>query len=366
MAKRSMIESLGVYIPEGRLSTKELLEGCKNRPDLDLEGITGIKERPVVGENEYVLDLSRKAVSKCFEVSRYSPEDMDMVICANISRYNGPDYKANFEPSNAAILAKDFDFSNAILFDEPNACAGMFTAIYVMDSFIRTGIIRRGIIISGEYLTCLSRTAQKEISQPIDPQFASMTVGDSGAALVLDGTDREDIGFHDLDVFTIAKHCDLCIGTWSKEEHGGFVMYTDSVRIHSVAIALTAEHVARNVKETKWEESTNHHYIMHQTAVRAIETTMNSINSSTGSEVCSPDNTIVNVVYRGNSASTAHFVALWDHIKNKAIRSGENILFAVQSSGINLGVAKYTLDDLPERILAVEESGSVERIASAS
>ncbi|MGA2782188.1 MAG: hypothetical protein ABSF13_09755, partial [Smithella sp.] len=45
------------------------------------------------------------------------------------------------------------------------------------------------------------------------------------------------------------------------------------------------------------------------------------------------------------------FVALWDHIRNGAIKSKENILFAVQSSGINLGVGLYTLDDLPERVM---------------
>jgi len=70
-----------------------------------------------------------------------------------------------------------------------------------------------------------------------------------------------------------------------------------------------------------------------------------------GAEVCSEKNSIVNVTERGNSASTAHFVALWDHIRNGAIKSRENILFAVQSSGINLGVALYTLDDLPSRVM---------------
>ncbi|MEA3471028.1 MAG: 3-oxoacyl-[acyl-carrier-protein] synthase III C-terminal domain-containing protein [Thermodesulfobacteriota bacterium] len=356
MALNTVIESLGVYIPEGRLTTKKIIDGCRVRPVLDLEDLTGIKTRPVVGENEYALDLSRKAASKCFEISRHSPEDMDLVICTNISRHNGPNFKANFEPSTAALLAKYFDFGRAIIFDEPNACAGMFTALHVVDAYIKAGLIKRGLVISGEYLTCLTQNAQKEMKDPIDPQFACLTVGDSGAAFILEGTDNPDIGFHDMDVFTIAKHWDLCIGTASEEEHGGFVMYTDSVAIHSIAIGLTAEHVGRTVKGTAWENSANHHYIMHQTAVRAIATTRKSINNWVGGEVCSKNNTIVNVQNRGNNASTAHFVALWDHINNGAIKSGENILFAVQSSGINLGVSMYTLDDLPERIMAVEQA----------
>ena len=78
------------------------------------------------------------------------------------------------------------------------------------------------------------------------------------------------------------------------------------------------------------------------------------------------ENTVFNVANRGNTASTAHFVALWDHIKNGAIRSGDHILFGVQASGINLGVAKYTLDDLPERIMTAEGQRQEENAAQAA
>jgi 3-oxoacyl-[acyl-carrier-protein] synthase III len=355
MAINAFIESLGAYLPEGRLSSKEIIDGCKVKPAIDLEELTGIKSRPTVGEDEYVMDLTVQAVSKCFEVSRYSPEDMNMVICANISRYNGPRFKATFEPSNAAELKKHFSFNGAVAFDQPNACAGMFTAITVMEAYIKAGMIKRGLIVSGESLTCLTRNAQKEMCSSIDPQFASLTVGDAGAALILDGTDDLDIGFHHTEVYTVAEHCDLCIGTVSKEDHGGFIMYADSVKIHEVCIAMAAEHIGSTVKDTQWEQSSNHHFIMHQTASRAIKTQGKAINNYVGNEVCSRENSIVNVEERGNSASTAHFVALWDHILNGTIKSGDNILFGVQASGVNLGVATYTLDDLPQRILAVEQ-----------
>ncbi|NOY68018.1 MAG: hypothetical protein GXP53_00785 [Deltaproteobacteria bacterium] len=351
MGQNTVIESLGVYTPEGRLSTKELVDGCVVKPALDLEDLTGIKTRPVVAENEYALDLAREAASRCFNISKYQPEDIDLVICTNISRYNGPDFKASFEPSTAALLARDFNFSNAITFDEPNACAGMFTGLYIVDAYLKAGLIKRGMVISGESLTCLARNAQKEMKAPFDPQLACLTVGDAGAAFILEQTETPDTGFHEMDVFTVAEHCDLCIGTYSREKHGGFVMYTDSIKIHQIAIGMTAEHVGRMVRGTKWENSENHHYIMHQTGTRAIKTTKKSINDWVGKEVCSTQNAIVNVIERGNGASTAHFVALWDHIRNGTIKSKDNILFAVQSSGINLGAALYTLDDLPMRVM---------------
>ena len=364
MAKKSIIESLGVYVPEARLSSKEIMDGCIVKPAIDLEDITGIKNRGMAEENEYVIDLSREAVSKCFEVSRYSPEDMDMVICANISRYNGPNYKATFEPSTASQLAKFFDFGNAKCFDLPNACAGMFTATTVMDAYIKTGIIKRGLVVSGESLTCLTRNAQKEMRSPIDPQFASLTVGDAGAAFILEGTDDADVGLHHMEVFTVAEHCELCMAKFSKEEHGGFSMYTDAARIHEVCLDIASEHVGRAVKGTQWEQSKNHHYLFHQTADRAISSLGKLINEQAGTKVCSRENSIVNVQDRGNTASTTHFVALWDHILNGTIKSGDNVLFAIAASGVNLGVALYTLDDLPDRVLAVENVAYAEAISA--
>jgi 3-oxoacyl-[acyl-carrier-protein] synthase III len=63
-------------------------------------------------------------------------------------------------------------------------------------------------------------------------------------------------------------------------------------------------------------------------------------------------NVVSNVAERANTASTTHFVALWDHVRNGSIRSGENIVFGVSGSGMTMGAALYTLDDLPDRLLS--------------
>ena len=137
MVVKCLIESLGVYIPEGRLSTAEVLAGCRNPPQFDLEALTGIQTRPVAAENEYSINLAIKAASKCFEISQYRPEDMEMIINTNISRYSGPDYCFPCEPSTASRLGAHFNAKNAILFDISNACAGMLTGIQIMDDTSR-------------------------------------------------------------------------------------------------------------------------------------------------------------------------------------------------------------------------------------
>ncbi len=350
MAKKSYIESIGVYLPSNHLSTKEVMEGCRNKLKIDLEEVTGIKKRPVVGKDEYAIDLAIKAIAKCFETSRHSSEDIEMIISTNICRLNGPNYEFSYEPSTAARLAAHFDMRKAITFDISSACAGMFTGIQIVDSFIKAGLIRKGLVVSGEYISHIAVNAQKEISQPIDPQMASLTVGDSGAALLLEETDKHDLGFHRIELFTIGRHCKLCIGTNTKESHGGYVMYTDSIEAHRVAIKYSSELTAAMIKDTKWEDGNNFYTIPHQTSTKAISVIPRVFNKVLGKHVLSGDRLIMNLENRGNTSSTSHFVALWDYMKNGTLESGKDILFIILASGITVGAAVYTLDDLPRKI----------------
>ena len=70
--------------------------------------------------------------------------------------------------------------TNAIAFDISNACAGMFTGISVADAYLKTGLVHRAMVVSGEYITHLTETAQKEIEGPMDSRLACLTLGDAG------------------------------------------------------------------------------------------------------------------------------------------------------------------------------------------
>jgi len=166
-----IIESLGTYLPPDSFSTDEVVNECANQIKFPLARITGIESRRMAGEKEFAIDLAKKAVEKCLENSIYNPEDIDIVICCNISREDGPKM-FSFEPSTSIKLKKHFNFTNAIVFDISNACAGMFTGIHVVNAMIEAGSIRRGMVVSGEYITHLTKTAQREIESFMDDRIA--------------------------------------------------------------------------------------------------------------------------------------------------------------------------------------------------
>jgi acetyl-CoA acetyltransferase len=167
----TLIESLGTYLPPKVVSSEEILAGCARPIRFPLAKLTGIKSRRMAGETEFSLDIAIQAVADCLANSKYQPGDIDMIVCGNISRCNAP-MQFTFEPGTAIQIKQHFGFNNAIVLDVSNACTGLFTAAYVVDAFIRTGLIRRGMAVSGEYISHLAQTAQKEIESFMDSRLA--------------------------------------------------------------------------------------------------------------------------------------------------------------------------------------------------
>ena len=85
----SRFESLGLKLPERRLTTRELLESAAHHPHIDLEALTGIRERRVCSDGEDSFTLAVAAARDCLAHSRHRPEDIEMLISASISKYKG-------------------------------------------------------------------------------------------------------------------------------------------------------------------------------------------------------------------------------------------------------------------------------------
>ena len=117
----TIIESMGVYLPPKAVSTREVLQQCYKPVNFPLEQLTGIKTRRMAGETEFSIDLAKQAVANCLANSRYYPEDIDLLICCNISRCDGPNFHVPFEPSTSMRLKQHFGFTNALVFDVSNA-----------------------------------------------------------------------------------------------------------------------------------------------------------------------------------------------------------------------------------------------------
>jgi 3-oxoacyl-[acyl-carrier-protein] synthase III len=352
-----IIESLGVYLPPKVVSTAEVLQGCKKPVAFPLEKMTGIRSRRMAGETEFSIDLARQAITDCLLRSKYKPEDIDLLICCNISRVDGPNNRTTFEPSTSIRLRRDMGLDNAVVFDVSNACAGLFTGIALADGYLKSGAARRALVVSGEYISHLSTTAQKEIESFLDPNMACLTVGDSGVAMILELAPHSGVGFQDISLYTLGRYSNFCIAKPTDQEHGGAIMVTDSIKSSAIAISQAVMHSTAVLERNGWALDSFQHLIMHQTSETALLGAAREINQKAGRKIFHPGNVINNLAERGNTATTTHFVAVMDNILNHRIRSGDRVTFGVSGSGQITGTALYVFDDLPDRIRKAKLGG---------
>ncbi|BBZ25589.1 non-ribosomal peptide synthetase [Mycolicibacter hiberniae] len=345
-----VIESLGVYLPPRAVSTEQVLADCVNEVKIPLERLTGIKSRRMAGQDEFSIDLGRKAIADCLSRSSYAPEEIDLVIACNISRCDGPEHMFTFEPSTASQLRDQLGLANAVCFDINNACAGMFTGVSVAQDFLKTGLVRNALIVSGEYISHITETAQQEIEGAMDPRLACLTVGDAGAAVVLELGPNDRVGFHELDLATYSEFAKLCIAKATDGPHGGAIMVTDSVTQTAIAVKHSVPYVAAVMQRHGWRPETADQLLMHQTSEASINDAILTINRVFGAGAATRANTICNLAERGNTATTTHFVALYDYINAGRINSGDNVVLSITGSGQTIGSGLYTFDDLPDRM----------------
>jgi 3-oxoacyl-[acyl-carrier-protein] synthase III len=365
----TIIESLGMYLPENVVDSDEIVRGCRNPLDFPLEAMTGIKRRRVADPDEYSIDLARKAIAQCLRRSRNQPEHIDLLICCNISRYDGSDHGITFEPSTAARLKHEFGLKSALALDVSNACAGFFTAIKIVDALISCEAATRAMVVSGEYITHLTRTAQLEIENYLDHRLAGLTLGDSGLAAILERSPSPTKGFQDLEMYTLGQYSSLCIAKATDQSHGGAVLINDAVKGTAVALSQAVSHAQQMLSRNGWSNGEMDHLIMHQTSQTTLDGAVEKLNAVFNDTVCHSGNTVYNVAERGNTATTTHLVALIDKILAGEIQSDSNVVFAISGSGQTVGTALYALDDLPDRVRsdlpAVKRNGACMNTPSA-
>ena len=341
MTANTSVESIGVYLPEREVTTTEVVKGCRRRVLLPLERLTGIRSRRMAGETEFSVDLARNAIARCLAASRHGAADIDLIIAANISKQDSP-LVYNVEPTTAAVLRRQFGLHHALAFDLSNACAGVFTAIMVVDELIRRGDVRRALVVSGEYITHLTATAQRELDGLHDERLACLTLGDAGVCLLLE----QGAGFDFIEISTVPEYAELCIAH-SAESHGA-IMFTDSVRLARAGIAEVVKQFAEVVAAGRVATDPRY-FIPHQTSSNSIKEATRATNRRLGRRVCHSDNMVDNLRHRGNTATTSHWVAVNDLIEASAVQPGDRVLFSITASGITVGLAQYRVEEFAAR-----------------
>jgi 3-oxoacyl-[acyl-carrier-protein] synthase-3 len=316
--RRSRILSTGSFLPD-RVITNFDLEKMVDTSDEWITERTGIKERRIATPGQAASDLAYEASKIALQRAEISAVDIDTIIVGTISG------DMPF-PSTACFLQDKLGASNAVAFDINAACSGFLFALYVADSFIKSGLKNRILIVGTEILSQITDW---------DDRTTCVLFGDgAGAAVVVPSYD--DHGILSAHIHSDGKMWDLINvpGGGSRNPAS-----SDSInqRLHYIKMkgnetfkiaVRTLEDVAlKTLEQNNLDPSELNLLIPHQANQRIIQATAERLKLP-------PEKVFMNLDKYGNTSAGSIPIALDEALQTGKIREGDYILLEAFGGGL--------------------------------
>ncbi len=266
----SRIVATGVYLPEDRVSSAELMEQIHSKERFGisrywLQKVTGIVERRVAPDSMLPSEMATRAAREALEYARVRPIDLDVLVYTGMNR-------DCLEPATAHMVQERVGAANAICFDVTNACHGFMNGIHLADALIATGQARYALIVAGESNWRLGRRTLQLLQecrdrQEFDRLIGGLTVGDAGAAVVLGPKTESLTGFIGFMLGSSGQYNELCVVTGREGHHTG---HMDMVNIVKEHIQLHAQMYPKFMRKLAWRPEDIEHFVHHQVGRRVF------------------------------------------------------------------------------------------------
>ncbi len=141
----SRVKGTGSAFPE-KILTNFDLEKIVDTTDEWIITRTGIRERRIAVEGEYTSTFATKAAERALDMAGMSPGELDLIVLASVT----PDFPF---PATACIVQNNLGATNAAAFDISAACSGFIYALAVVENFMKTGAVKKALVIGAEVLS---------------------------------------------------------------------------------------------------------------------------------------------------------------------------------------------------------------------
>jgi 3-oxoacyl-[acyl-carrier-protein] synthase-3 len=320
---RSRIISTGSYLPEKVLTNFDLEKMVDTSDEWIMER-TGIRERRIAGESQAASDLAYEASKAAMESAGLKADDIDLIIVATVTG------DMPF-PSTACMLQDKLGAKNAVGFDVNAACSGFLYGLYIADSFIKSGMHKRVLVVGTEVLSKITDW---------NDRTTCVIFGDGAGVVILEPTE-EDRGIVSMHINSDGSMWELLHmpGGGSRNpasidsvEKGLHYIKMKGNDTFKVAVRVLEDLVIKTLDENKLEPSQLSLLIPHQANLRIIQATADRLNLSM-------DKIVINIDRFGNTSAASIPIALDEVVRAGRIRDGEYILLEAFGGGLTWGSA---------------------------
>ena len=321
----SAITGIEAYLPDFIL-TNALLTRMVATTDEWIMSRVGIKERRILrGRNKGNSVMGASAVQQLLEKTNTSPDEVDMLICCTVT----PDM---LFPATANIICDKVGIKNAWGYDLNAGCSGFLFAYSTVDALIRSGRIKKAVLVAGEKMSALVDYKDRATC----PLF-----GDAAVAMLIEPTTDPNVGLIDYE-----NHVDGIGRKYLFQKAGGssypptemtvkrreHFIHQEGQQVFKFAVTNMADVAESIMKKHNLTANEIAYLVPHQANLRIID--------ATGHRMGLPkEKVLVNIERYGNTSSVTIPLVLWEN--QKLLKKGDTLIFAAFGAGFTWGAMYY-------------------------
>ena len=310
----SKILSTGSYLPQ-HIRTNADLEKMVDTSDEWIVTRSGIRERRIAAPDETVSTMGFEAAQKAIEAANINPQEIDLILVATTSN-------SHAYPSAACQIQGMLEIDDAIAFDLAAACTGFVYALGVADQFIRTGKVKKALVIGSDLN-----------SRKLDETDRSTVVlfGDGAGAVILEASEQEGIisthlhASADKNAALLLPQPERGVAKSGYIEMQGNETFKLAVRELSNVVEETLAANNLDKKDIDW-------LVPHQANLRIITATAKKLDMEM-------DQVVVTLDRYANISAATEPVALDEAVRDGRIKRGQLLLLEAFGGGWTWGSA---------------------------
>ena len=311
----SKILATGSYLPQ-QIRTNADLEQMVDTTDEWISVRTGIKQRRIARADETVASMGTEAAKKCFEMAgNLDVNEIDLILVATTS-------SSHAFPSSACMIQKALGIQDAIAFDIAAACSGFVYALSVADQFIRTGQVKKALVIGAALF-----------SRSLDEQDRGTVIlfGDGAGAVILQAS--EEAGILSTHLHSDPLQSDVLVlenAKRSRSEASPNYLTMQGNETFKIAVRQLANVVEETLVANNLDKKDIDWLIPHQANLRIISATAKKLEMDMSQVVVTLDR-------HGNTSAGSIPSALDEAVRDGRIQRGQLILMEAFGGGLTWG-----------------------------
>ena len=315
----SRITGTGGCLPE-RVLTNAELERMVDTSDEWIRTRTGIRERRIAATDETTCDLAERAARQALDAAGIAPSELDLIVVATTT----PD---KVFPSTACLLQARLGVGGCPAFDIQAVCTGFLYGMTVVDQFIRSGTVRRALLVGAETLSRILDWTDRA---------TCVLFGDGAGAVVLEASGEPGVLSTHIHADGAYEHLLAVDGGisqgYERVAGGNAYIRMQGNEVFRVAVNTLGSIVDETLEANGVTRDAIDWLVPHQANVRIISATAKKLKLPM-------DRVVVTVDVHGNTSAASVPLALDTAVRDGRVQRGQRLLLEAFGAGFTWGAA---------------------------